>query len=279
MTLTPTNPPNQPNPGQHRTPLRLIDASFAGQGALGTAVSAAILRRVARREILSTARIHRTGPILAFGRIDRLSPGYPRAIATAEELGYEPVERIAGGRAAVFHEGTLAFSRATPERDSFVGTHPRYAAMAELLAVALRTVGLDARVGEVPGEYCPGTYSVNARGAVKIAGLGQRVIAGGAHVGGVIVIGGEDRIRAVLIPVYEALGLNWEPETAGSVATELGVGEDGIEELTAAVRDAFVAGLAAEHLIEPAELDEATLAMAAKLGRDHATPSSAPRPG
>ena len=251
------------------TPLRLIDAAFAGQGALGTAVSAAILRRVARGELAATARIHRTGPILAFGRIDRLSPGYARAIEVARELGYEPVERIAGGRAAVFHEGTLAFSRATPERTgAYTGTHERYRAMAELLAAALRDVGVDARVGEVAGEYCPGEYSVNARGEVKIAGLGQRVIAGGAHVGGVIVVGGEDRVREVLVPVYEALGLEWRPETAGSIAAELGTGPGETESLTAAVRDAFVARLATEHEIEPAEIDAATLALAEKLGPD-----------
>lgn len=269
MAEIPQHPYREPD----LAPLRLIDASFTGQGALGTAVSGAILRRVARGELAATARIHRTGPILAFGRIDRLAPGYERAIEIAGELGYEPVERIAGGRAAAFHEGTLAFSRATAERSgAFTGTHARYAAMAELVARALRTVGLDARVGEIPGEYCPGAYSVNARNEVKIAGLGQRVIAGGAHVGGVIVVGGEDRIREVLVPVYEALELEWEPETAGSVAGELGIGEEGVEELTAAVRDAFVAELAKEHRIEPAELDEATLALAAKIGPDHATP-------
>ena len=94
--------------------------------------------------------------------------------------------------------------------------------MGELIASALRELGVDARVGEVPGEYCPGAYSVNARGQVKLAGIGQRMIRGGAHLGGVVVASGGDEIPRVLVPVYEALDLDWDPSTSGSVAEELG---------------------------------------------------------
>src|SRR5436190_327614 len=86
----------------------------------------------------------------------------------------------------------------------------------------LRTLGVDARVGEIPGEYCPGAYSVNARGATKLAGIGQRMIRGAAHMGGVVVATGADQIADVLVPVYEALELDWDPATSGSVAKELG---------------------------------------------------------
>ena len=53
-------------------------------------------------------------------------------------------------------------------------------------------------------------------------GVGQRVIRGGAHVGGVVVIDGGERVRDVLLPVYEALELEWRPSTVGSVADEVG---------------------------------------------------------
>lgn len=148
------DPPAKPD-------LDLIDASFDGRAALGTGVSAAILRRVARGDLRSTVRLHRTGRILAFGRIDRLSPGYPAALEIAREHGYEPIERMAGGRAAVFHEGTIAFSRASREQALRTGTGERFEAMAELVAAALRRLGVDARIGEVPREYCPGRWSVN----------------------------------------------------------------------------------------------------------------------
>ena len=42
-------------------------------------------------------------------------------------------------------------------------TYERFEEVAGLIADALRALGVDARVGEVPGEYCPGAYSVNAR--------------------------------------------------------------------------------------------------------------------
>src|SRR5207244_3727585 len=78
-----------------------------------------------------------------------------------------------------------------------------------------------ARGGEGPGEYCPGEHSVNARGQVKVMGVGQRLVATAAHVGGVIVVSGAERIRQVLVPVYEALGLTWDPSTVGALADEV----------------------------------------------------------
>ncbi len=93
----------------------------------------------------------------------------------------------------------------------------RFCEAAHRVATAMAAVGLDARVGEVPGEYCPGDFSVNHAGRIKIAGLGQRVVGGGAHVGGVIVVSGTALVRDVLVPVYESLGLDWEPATTGSV--------------------------------------------------------------
>ena len=91
--------------------------------------------------------------------------------------GFEPVVRLAGGRAAAFHEGTLAFAWATPAERPVAGTRERFERLAGIVAAALRGLGVDARVGEIPGEYCPGAWSVNARGRTKLAGIGQRLIA------------------------------------------------------------------------------------------------------
>ena len=101
----------------------------------------------------------------------------------------------------------------------------RFDEAADIMMRALRRLGIDARVGEVPGEYCPGQHSVNARGRRKLMGVGQRLIRGAAHVGGVVVVSGGDRIRDVLIPVYDALGVDWRPQTVGSVERELGVAD------------------------------------------------------
>jgi octanoyl-[GcvH]:protein N-octanoyltransferase len=116
---------------------------------------------------------------------------------------------------------------------------------------------VDARVGEVPGEYCPGAYSVNARGQTKLAGIGQRMIRGGAHMGGVVVASGGSEVARVLVPVYRALELDWDPATSGSVADELGRDVD-VGEL----EEALIAELAKRYELVDAELDEETVRLA-----------------
>ena len=144
--------------------------------------------------------------------------------------------------------------------------------MAEIVAGALGRLGIDARIGEVPGEYCPGDFSVSAGGRTKIAGIGQRVIAGGAHVGGVLVFRGADEIREVLVPLYEALGLEWDPATAGSVEDALGAPPapaSGPDPLLDEVKAAMRAELADRYELTDASLDETTMRMAAELRSFH----------
>ena len=131
------------------------------------------------------------------------------------------------------------------------------------LSRALVRLGVDARVGEVAGEYCPGRYSVNARGEAKLAGIGQRVVGGGSHTGVVLVVEGEDRINAVLEPVYAALGLDWEPAASGSVRTE--VPSAGWDE----VRDAIVTEYAREYDLVEGSVDADTLELAQGLAAEH----------
>ncbi len=192
--------------------------SFTDHPALDVAVSHAVLNAVAAGEIGSVFRLHPAHPVLAFGMADRIQPGYPAAIRVAVAHGYAPVERLAGGRAAVFHEKTLAFSWAIPEDDPRTGITKRFEMVSGLMRDAFRGLKIDARVGEIPGEYCPGRYSVNVGGIVKVMGVGQRLIRGAAHIGGVIVVNDGERIRDVLIPVYRALGVDWDPRTTGALA-------------------------------------------------------------
>src|SRR5688572_19729009 len=91
-----------------RPPLCVVRRAFPDSPAFGTAVSRAILDRVAAGELPATLRLHRPGPILAFSRQDRASPGFAAAVRAAREVGFEPALRLAGGRAAVFHQRTLA---------------------------------------------------------------------------------------------------------------------------------------------------------------------------
>src|SRR5256885_14457761 len=130
--------------------------------------------RVEAGEIPATFRLHRPPRILAFSKQDAASAGFARAVRAARDAGFEPVIRLAGGRAAVYHEETLALSWAVPDRRPSARTEARFRELADLLAAAIRGLGVDARVGEVPGEYCPGAWSVNARGATKLVGTGDR---------------------------------------------------------------------------------------------------------
>jgi octanoyl-[GcvH]:protein N-octanoyltransferase len=255
---------NAHNPTKPR--LRLLRRSFRDRPAYGTAVSEAILHRVAAGDLPAMLRLHRPGRELAFSKHDRAAPGFDAAVRAARAAGFEPVIRLAGGRAAVFTEGTVALAWSTPDPRPTRGTHERFEELAQIVVEALRGLGVDARIGEVAGEYCPGAWSVNARGAVKLAGLGQRIVRGGAHLGAVVVVSGSGLIRDVLEPVYAALELDWDLRTAGSVADELGVAS--LDTVESALLDRF----AARYELVDAELDPSTLERASQLEAEHRAP-------
>jgi octanoyl-[GcvH]:protein N-octanoyltransferase len=246
--------------------LHVVTEAFADDPALDVAVSRALMQRVAGGELPETLRVARPGAMVAFAKQDAVARGYAAAVGAARAGGFEAVLRLAGGRAAVFHEGTIALAHAVPHPDPRAGIYSRFEWTAALIARALRRLGVDARVGEVAGEYCPGGYSVNARGAVKLAGIGQRVIAGGSHLGGVVVVGEGRRVREVLVPVYDALELDWDPATAGAIEDELD--HTGSSQWTA-VRDALVAEYGREYELVETELDSETLELARRLAPEH----------
>jgi octanoyl-[GcvH]:protein N-octanoyltransferase len=233
-------------------------------------VSRATMRRVAAGELPETLRLARPARVVAFAKRDALAPGYAEAVAAARAAGFGAVLRLAGGRAAVFHEGTLELAHAVPDPDPRRGIQARFEATANLVASALARLGVDARVGEVPGEYCPGRWSVNAGGARKLAGIGQRVIAGGAHVGTVLVAADAPAVRDLLEPVYRALELDWDPATVGAVDEEAaGVGWDD-------VREAILAGYAERYALAEDALDAGTLELARRLTTEHGPPPAVP---
>jgi lipoate-protein ligase A len=246
-----------------RRTIRLVLDGFPDPPVLDTAVSHATLRLVASGSLPETLRLHRPAQVLAFGPRDRVASGFADAVAAAREHGFTPVERLAGGRAAVFHEGTLAFSWAIPDPKAREVIRPRFEALAEIIVEALRALGVDARIGEVPGEYCPGEHSVNARGRTKLMGVGQRIVQGAAHVGGVVVVTGADSVRDVLIPVYRALDLDWDPQTVGSLANEVpGVTWEDAE-------GAVIAGFARRFDLEAGRMDQKVRLLASKLLSRH----------
>lgn len=248
--------------------IRLVRDSYPAFPGLDTTLARALLRSVSASERGETFRLYSPGRVLAFGKRDATEPGFERAAAAARRHGYLPLIRLAGGRAAVFHESTLAFGWTLPIDDPRNGIQARFEALAELLVRAFARVGVASRIGEIPGEYCPGRFSVHHEDGRKVMGVGQRLARTAAHVGGVIVVGGADVINEVLDPVYGALGVDFDPAATGALqekAPGLTLG---------AVAEAIVAELSEVAEVHEDTLTAATLAAGRELLADHLVPAT-----
>jgi len=239
-----------------------------GHPALDTAISRVLLERVDRGELPATLRLSRPSSIVAFSSRDARTPGFEAAVASSEVAGFTPVLRLAGGRPAVFTPTTIAFSWSVPTAEPSSGIVERFTTLSGCLADAFRALGVEARVGEVDGEYCPGQYSVNVAGRHKVAGVGQRLLRRAAHTGGVVVVDDADRINDVLVPVYAAMGVRFDPGVTGSLADHA---EVAYEQVRGAIVDAF----AERFDVEPWRLDEHTLALARRAAPEHVVASAA----
>lgn len=170
-----------------------------------------------------SVRVWRPHRQVAFGPRDANDPAYPEARRIAESRGFEPVTRSVGGRAVAHTGATLAFARChaveAPRRD----LRKRYRAASRDVRTALESIGVDATAGEPADSFCPGTHSIQAGG--KVAGIAQRVRDGAALVSGVVVVADREAVADVLEPVYEVLGVPFDPGTVGSIAAAGGPSE------------------------------------------------------
>jgi lipoate-protein ligase A len=252
--------------GPERRAITLVDQAFVTEPGVDTGVSRALLQLASEGSIGETFRLYTPAREVAFGKRDAIAPGFGRAVAAARTAGYEAIERLAGGRAAVFHPGTLAFAWTIPDPDPPARIKARFDAISLLMAAALGGLGIDARIGEVPGEYCPGDYSVNAAGKVKLVGVGQRLARRAAHVGGVVVVTGDSTVNAVLTPVYAAMDLAWNPCATGAVD----VVAPGTTVATMAA--AIVTELHRRHDVRSGELPDGALTRGRELADEHVAP-------
>lgn len=231
---------------------------------LDTALSRVVLQQVGSGVRGPTLRLNPARRIVAFGKHDTLAPGYPTAVRAALDQGFDTIVRLAGGRAAVFHEETLAFSWTIPVENPTAGIHDRFRTISGLMVRAFARLGITSHIGEVPGEYCPGEYSVSVPPGRKVMGVGQRLARRAAHVGGVVVVRDGDAVRDVLIPVYSALGLDWRPSTAGSLA-------DGDPTITVTATAEAILGEADVVLgsVSVGDFDEETMDLARRTPPEH----------
>lgn len=203
--------------------LSVIDQR-ASLGAVADLEHAITMLHAARAGQLGPSlRFYIPQPTVAFGQRDTRLPGFEAAREACLNHGFVPMVRRAGGRAAAYHQGCLVLDHVEPHSDAITGSKQRFAFFAELLAAALTSTGVDAGVGEIPGEYCPGEYTVHGlrtpdriETALKLVGTAQRVVSGAWLFSSSIVVADSAPLRAVLTDVYAALDLEWNPETAGA---------------------------------------------------------------
>ncbi len=195
----------------------IIRDQLTGDGPLDTATSRAILRAVSAGDMPETFEIGLSSRVLAFGKHDTSSPGFRASVDIAASRGFEPTVRIAGGRAAVFHEATVRFGWTRMVDDPASTMHDGFRQLSTIVTETLGDFGIHGTIGEVPDEYCPGQYSVHIAGR-KVMGVGQRLTRNAAHVGGVLVLDNSQVINEVLVPIYTELGLPLDPSATGAVS-------------------------------------------------------------
>ncbi len=242
--------------------INVISGHLTGDAALDTAMSRAILHRVGSGLLPETIQVGTPHNVVAFGKHDTLADRFPLAVSEAIERGFDPTIRIAGGRAVAFHPGTVRFSWTMPASEPATSMHSRFDQIANAVVDSLAGLGVDATIGELPGEYCAGRYSVHIVGGGKIMGVGQRLSRSAAQVGGVIVVEDAASINAVLTPVYRALGIDMDPARTGCVA-------DAVPVAPSAVAASLVTRLSVGRDVSETAPDDETIALASAFRTDH----------
>ncbi len=206
-----------PDNGDGKLIALLDDTGAERDPLLDIALGPALLATVAAQGGPDRVRPYRPGPTLAFSGRDCASPGIAEAARRARAAGFVPVRRGPGGRAAAYHGGALCLDHVSADPHGRGEIRSRFTVFGRLLVDALRSVGVDARLGPVPGEYCPGEFSINDGHGHKLVGTAQRLVRGAWLFGTVILVTDADPVRSVLVEVYRALGLDWDPATVGAV--------------------------------------------------------------
>jgi lipoate-protein ligase A len=242
--------------------------------ALELAVAYALLRGEAARGD-ATVRIRRPAmPAVVFGRRDTRLPGFPAAVLAAREHGFTPLVRATGGRAVAYDDAALVVDHVSADPDPRAGHDRRFREFGTRMARIFRNLGIDARLGAVPGEYCPGAFSVNARGTAKLVGTSQRIVRNAWLFSSLVVVGGEHRLRPVLAEVYTHLGQPFDPASVGSLTSELASLDTGIVE-RALLADYQAAGGPDPEPLDPQPLAEPVLALARELAGQYRIPDPA----
>ena len=207
--------------------------STPGQPALDMLLTGAMLRDVAERHRPATVRVFRPGPTVAFGRRDGFAPGYEQAVEAARLSGFAAAVRHAGGHAVAYDEGSIIVELIRPESHPVGGIEDRFVELTMLIQRSLGIAGVPVDVGELPGEYCAGRFSLHLRDGAKVVGVAQRVIKGASLTTAAVTVGSGDRLRAVTARVYRELGLALDVSTVGAIADRFDIDPDPVANIIA----------------------------------------------
>src|SRR4051794_16352320 len=201
--------------------MRLHLGASEADEATELAIAHALVRRAGAGDISEALRCYRpTAPVVVFGRRDTRLPGFANAVRAAVDAGFQTAVRAVGGRAVAYTENALVIDHVRHEPNAGAELEDRFVDQGGKVASVLRQLGVDAHVGAVPGEYCPGAHSVNARGATKLVGTAQRVVRNGWLFSTLVTVDDDLVLRPVLQAVYGHLGLAFDPASVGSVRAE-----------------------------------------------------------
>ncbi|MCW2735522.1 lipoate--protein ligase family protein [Nocardioides sp.] len=223
------------------------------------AVAHALLRRASEGAIRQAFHLYApVAPVVVFGRRDTRLPGFADAVRAAEDAGFDTAVRAVGGRVVAYTENALVLDVVRHEPQAVGAMDHRFVTFGELMVEALRTIGVQARLGAVPGEYCPGAHSVNARGVVKLVGTAQRVVKDAWLFSSLVVVDDRARLQDVLADVHRHLDLPFDPASVGTVR-----GENPAVDLSE-VREALSSAWGIDDAA-PAVLDGVTRGLAERL--------------
>ena len=201
--------------------MRVYLGAAPGGEATNLALAHALARRADQEEDYETVHVYQpTGQSVVFGRRETRLPGFPAAVHAARDAGFVPLIRATGGRAVAYTEQTVVVHHVRHDAEPTKGHDARFQDFGASFADILGRLGVAARLGPVPGEYCPGAHSVNARGEVKLVGTAQRILRRAWLFASLVMVADEAAVRPVLTEVYGHLGQDFDPMAVGSVSSE-----------------------------------------------------------
>jgi octanoyl-[GcvH]:protein N-octanoyltransferase len=235
-----------------------------GGEATNLALAHLLVRRADRENSFEALHVYQpSGRVVVFGRRETRSPGFRAAVRAARDAGYEPLIRATGGRAVAYTEQSIVVHHVRHEKEPTGGHDARFIEFGQLWVDILRTLGVEAQLGAVPGEYCPGAHSINARGETKLVGTAQRILRQAWLFASLVVVGDDTELRTVLTEIYGHLGQPFDPNSVGSLSLENAAVD------TRAVARALLTAYAGSTVPLPVGAVGDLLEEAARLAGDH----------